>query len=44
MQELLHGHLEPERDMLEDKDSGLLLEGKFKQLTFKIFIASETLE
>ena len=28
MQELLHGHLEPERDMLGDKGSGLLLEGK----------------
>ena len=29
MQELLHGHLEPERDMLGDKGSGLILEGKF---------------
>ena len=29
-QELSHGHLEDGRDMSGDKDSGLILEGKFR--------------
>ena len=31
-QELSHGHLEDGRDMSGDKDSGLILEGKFRFL------------